>query len=94
MKSLIILLIPITLAKHTPPSGPQGPPGVVFKDDLLRYNGGHNLGAFWARDWEPYHKNNEVQAYRPYQAKQDPNSKHITIEAYRRKSNNKVYSAR
>ena len=90
---LLLVLLPIALAKHTPPSGPQGPPGAVFKDDLLRYNGGQ-FGAFWARNWVPYHNNNEVQAYRPYQAKQDPHTKHITIKAERRRSNNKVYSAR
>ena len=89
---LLSFILPLALAGGTPPSEPQGPPGAVFKYDLLKSPGG-TFGAFNAVDWAPGHVNNEVQYYKPENAVQDPSTGQITITAERRADGN-VYSAR
>jgi len=71
------------------PDGPQGPPGAIFKYDLLsnsqpgiNYPGGH-LGAFVPQQWPAGVVNNELQEYVPEAAYQDPSTGEITITAKR-----------
>ena len=92
MKKLILAFLPVAFAA-TPPPEPQGPPGAIFKYDLLQSFNGGRLGAFNTVDWNPGFVNNEVQYYKPENAQQDPSTGEITIKAERRQDGN-VYSAR
>ena len=92
MKKLLLAFLPVVLAA-TPPPEPQGPPGAIFKYDLLQSFNGGRLRAFNTVDWNPGHVNNEVQYYKPENAQQDPSTGEITIKAERRQDG-KVYSAR
>ena len=60
--------------------------------DLLEPMAGGSLGAFRAIDRD-YNHNNEVERYKPSMAKQDPDSKFITITSNRGADGN-VYSGR
>ena len=71
----------------------SGPPGAIFKYDLLQSYPGGRLGAFNTVHWNKGHVNNEVQYYRHENAVQDPSTGVITITAERRADGN-VYSAR
>ena len=60
------------------PDGPQGPPGVILKYDLLsnsqpgiNYPNIH-VGAFVAKKYPTGHVNNEKQKYVPEAAVQNP----------------------
>ena len=92
MKKLLLAFLPVVFAA-TPPPEPQGPPGTIFKYDLLKSFNGGRLGAFNTVDWNPGFVNNEVQYYKPENAQQDPSTGEITIKAERRQDGN-VYSAR
>lgn len=79
------------------PEGAQGPPGTVFKYDLLsnsqpgiNYPGFH-LGAFVPRTWPQGLVNNELQEYKPENAHQESNGA-ITITA--KKEGSRITSAR
>ena len=65
------------------PEGPQGPPGVILKYDLLsnsqpgiNYPNGH-VGAFVPQKWAAGHVNHELQEYVPEAAVQNPVSLQI-----------------
>jgi len=84
----VALCLPSTRVKA--PDGPQGPPGAVFKHDLLenKYPGA-TYGAFLATSAAPCmqsnmscNHNNEMQTYRPESASQAANGE-ITIKAER-----------
>ena len=72
---------------------PIGPPGKIFKYDLLKSYPGGRLGAFNTVDWESGHQNNEVQYYKSENAVQDPYTGEIVITA-EKGSDGRVYSAR
>merc|ERR1711909_224666 len=84
----VVLCLPSTRVKA--PEGPQGPPGAVFKRDLLENNfPGATYGAFQAISAVPCQHsnmscshNNEMQTYRPESASQAGNGE-ITIKAER-----------
>jgi len=90
---LLLGLLPAFVLGAVPPEGPQGPPGVTERYNLLDNIYGGRLGAFATVNWEPGHVNNEVQYYRDEQAVQDPTTGQITITAERRDDGG-VYSAR
>ena len=82
------------------PDGPQGPPGVILKYDLLsnsqpgiNYPDNH-LGAFVAQRWAAGHVNHELQEYIPEAAVQNKNTNEITITAKKDMGNGKITSAR
>jgi len=90
---LLLSLLPALALGAVPPEGPQGPPGVVEKYNLLDNFENGRLGAFDTVNWEPGNVNNEVQYYRDEQAVQDPATGQITITAERRDDGG-VYSGR
>jgi len=90
---LLLALLPALALGSVPPEGPQGPPGVVEKYNLLDNFENGRLGAFDTVNWEPGNVNNEVQYYRDEQAVQDPATGQITITAERRDDGG-VYSGR
>ena len=61
-----------------PPEGPQGPPGVTERYNLLDNFENGRLGAFDTVNWEPGNVNNEVQYYRDEQAVQGGSRSHNT----------------
>ena len=80
------------------PDGPQGPPGVILKYDLLsnsqpgiNYPNGH-VGAFVPQKWAAGHVNHELQEYVPEAAVQNKDTNEITITAM--KNNGRITSAR
>ena len=90
MRLFCLFLLPtLSLAQ---PWGPVGPPGTKLVYDLLQPMSGGTLGAFKAVHWTHAY-NNERQQYRPWMAKQDSNSKQITITS-KKGSDGRIYSAR
>ena len=69
-----------------------GPPGKIFKSDLLESHHGGSLGAFTTVEWNKGHVNRELQYYRHENAVQDPSTHEITITAEKR--HGKIYSGR
>jgi len=85
---LLFLLVVGWVSGQSLPEGPQGPPGAILKYDLLsnsqpgiNYPSGPHLGAFVAQDWPPGRVNDELQAYKPDAATQNPSTNEITITA-------------
>lgn len=98
MKFLVFLLLIGSIYGAEWPQGPQGPPGAIFKYDLLsnsqpgiNYPGFH-LGAFVPQTWPQGLVNRELQEYLPGNARQDSNGA-ITITA-KKENDGRITSAR